>query len=112
MALPSPGLLSSVPLIPKGSTPNDAEMTDQRWTIERRENKSRVVLTTLECILELWPSMVLFVPVVMAGAISFAVLEERELNAAERMTEAARAEYLSCELVLLNRFGAGGKTRQ
>jgi hypothetical protein len=41
---------------------------------------------------------------VTAGAMSWAVLEECELNLAETMTEVARAKYLGSELVRLNRF--------
>lgn len=47
----------------------------------------------------------LSVPLVTAGAISFTVLEKRELSVAETMTKAARAGSLSSELIRLNRFG-------
>jgi hypothetical protein len=98
-----------LPLLPNGSIPKDAKITDRRWTIEQREVYNGVILTTLECILELCPSvkfvpLALLVPMVTAGAISLAVLEECELSFAATITEVARAEYRSIELVRLNRL--------
>jgi hypothetical protein len=54
----------------------------------------------------------LVVLLVTTGAMSFvAVLEERELNVAETMTEATRAESFRSGRIRLNSFEAGEKGR-
>jgi hypothetical protein len=60
---------------------------------------------------ELFP-LGLVVPLVTTGAMSFmAVLEERELNVEETMTEAASAESFRSGRMRLNSFETGEKGR-